>query len=120
MRTTYITVSLAYALLCLVPAAMKLSGNVKMRTAAEHFDIPWARYQLIGVLELAAAAAAAVGAFWRPAGLVAAIGMTVLLIGAVTFHRRAKDAAHEYAAALVFLAASAGYLALWLYTTPRT
>lgn len=118
MSTTYVTVSVVYALMCLVPAAMKLSGTQKMRIAAQHLDLPWPRYQLIGVLELAAAAAVAVGVWWRPAGVVAAIGMTALLICAVIFHRRAGDTVHEYAAALVFLAASVGYAAVWLIGTP--
>jgi uncharacterized membrane protein len=73
---------------------------------------PWSRYRLIGLAELGAAVAAIVGIFWRPAGVVAAIGMTVLLIGAVIFHRRAGDGPREYAAAGVFLAASVSY-ALW-------
>lgn len=117
MSKIYVAVSVVYALMCLVPAAMKLSGTQKMRIAAQHFDIPWPRYQLIGVLELAAAAAVAVGVWWHPAGVVAATGMTVLLIGAVIFHRRAGDTAVEYAAALVFLAASVGYVAVWLSGT---
>jgi uncharacterized membrane protein YphA (DoxX/SURF4 family) len=119
MRTAYLTVSAVYALLCLIPAAMKLSGTDKMRTAAQHFAIPWARYRLIGVLELAAAAAAVFGVFWPPAGLLAAVGMSVLLIGAVVFHRRAGDSIRDYAAALIFLAASAGYLAVWVSAAPQ-
>ena len=65
------------------------------------------------------AAPAVSGVSGRPAGVLAAIGMIVLLFGAVIFHRRAGDTAHEYAAALVFLATSTGCLAVWLCTTRR-
>lgn len=116
--TTYGAVSLVYAVMCLVPATLKLSGTAKMRAAAEHFAIPWSRYRLIGVLEVFAALGVVLGIFWRPAGLLAAIGMTVLLTGAVIMHRRAGDTVGEYAAALVFLAASVGYLAVWASVAP--
>jgi hypothetical protein len=53
-----------------------------------------------------------IGISWRPAGVIAAMGMTLLLIGAVFFHRRAGDKVRDYAAALVILAASLGYLAV--------
>lgn len=114
MEETYLAVSVSYALSCLVPAAMKLSGTAQMRTAAEHFGIAWSHYRLIGVLELGAAAAVLLGIPWRPAGLIGAAGMTLLMVGAVIFHRRAGDTAREYAAALVFLAASIGYVAVWV------
>jgi uncharacterized membrane protein YphA (DoxX/SURF4 family) len=119
MGTVFIAVSLAYALMCLVPAAMKLSGAEKMRMAAQHFGIPWPRYRLIGVVELAAAVAVIVGVFFAPAGVLAAVGMIALLIGAVIVHRRAGDTAGDYVAALVFLVASAAYLAVWVSLPPR-
>lgn len=109
-------VSLVYALMCLAPAVMKLSGTAKMRTAAQHFGIRWSQYRLIGVLELAAAAAVAVGVIWRPAGILAATGMTFLLIGAVIVHRRAGDTVRGYAPALVFLTVSVGCIAFWVVT----
>ena len=51
----FVTVSLLLAAACLVPAAAKLASHPKMRHAAAHVGIPWPRYQLIGVAELAAA-----------------------------------------------------------------
>jgi hypothetical protein len=50
----FVTVSLLLAAACLVPAAAKLLSHPKMRHAAAHFGIPWPRYQLIGLAELAA------------------------------------------------------------------
>ena len=53
----FVTISLLMTAVCLLPAAGKLLGQPKMRQSAEHFGIPWPRYRLIGVAELAAAAA---------------------------------------------------------------
>ena len=106
----FITLSLLLAAACLIPAAAKLASHPKMRHAATHFGIAWRRYRLIGVAELAAAIGVLTGLFWRPAGLLAAAGMTLLLIGALITHRRAHDNVREAIPALLALALSAGYL----------
>jgi hypothetical protein len=108
----FITVSLLLVVACLVPAAAKLAGHPKMRHAADHFGIAWRRYRLIGVAELAAAVGVLVGLVWRPAGLLAAAGMVVLLIGAVITHLRAHDNVREALPALLALAISGTYLAV--------
>ena len=54
-----------------------------MRQSAAHFRIPWSRYRLIGVAELAAAASVVIGLWWHPLGVAAAAGMALLLIGAL-------------------------------------
>ncbi|HEU4426435.1 MAG TPA: DoxX family protein [Pilimelia sp.] len=106
----FVTLSLLLVAVCLVPAAAKLAGHPKMRHAAAHFGIAWRRYRLIGVAELAAAVGVLVGFLWRPAGLLAAAGMTLLLIGAVVTHRRAHDNVREALPALLALAVSGTYL----------
>jgi hypothetical protein len=82
-----------------------MSGAVramlKMRHSAAHFGIPWPRYRLIGVAELAAAAGILIGLWWHPLGVAAAAGMALLLAGALITHRRAGDSAKEMASALV-------------------
>jgi uncharacterized membrane protein YphA (DoxX/SURF4 family) len=108
----FIALSLLLVVACLVPAAAKLAGHPKMRHAADHFGIAWRRYRLIGVAELAAAAGVLIGLFWRPAGLLAAAGMVVLLLGAVITHRRAHDSVREALPALLALAISGTYLAV--------
>ena len=72
----FVTISLLLAAACLLPAAGKLTGQPKMRKSAAHFGIPWPRYRLIGVAELAAAAGILIGLWWHPLGLAAAAGMT--------------------------------------------
>jgi hypothetical protein len=108
----FIVLSLLLVAVCLIPAAAKLAGHPKMRHAAQHFGIAWQRYRLIGVAELAAAAGVLVGLFWRPAGLLAAAGMVLLLIGALVSHRRAHDSVREALPAVLALVVSGTYLAV--------
>ena len=70
----FVTISLLLAAACLLPAAGKLAGLPKMRESAAHFGIPWPRYRLIGVAELAAAAGILAGLWWHPLGLAARPG----------------------------------------------
>ncbi|MBO3752197.1 DoxX family protein [Streptosporangiaceae bacterium NEAU-GS5] len=108
----FITLSLLLTAACLVPAAGKFAGHPKMRHTAAHFGIPWRRYRLIGVAELAAAAGVLIGLAWRPAGLLAAAGMILLLLGALVTHRRAHDDVREALPALLALAVAGTYLAV--------
>jgi uncharacterized membrane protein YphA (DoxX/SURF4 family) len=110
----FVTISLLMAALCLLPAAGKLTGQPKMRQSAAHFGIPWPRYRLIGVAELAATAGILIGLWWHPLGLAAAAGMALLLLGALITHRRAGDSAKEMAPALLALAVTIAYLAITL------
>jgi uncharacterized membrane protein YphA (DoxX/SURF4 family) len=109
-----VTISLLLAAACLLPAAAKLLGHPRMRQSAAHFGIPWPRYRLIGVAELTAAAGILIGLRWHPLGLTAATGMTLLLLGAMITHRRAKDGGKEMAPALLTLAITLAYLAIAL------
>jgi uncharacterized membrane protein YphA (DoxX/SURF4 family) len=110
----FVTISLLLATACLLPAAGKLLGHPRMRQSAEHFGILWPRYRLIGVAELAAAAGVLAGLWWHPLGIAAAVGMTLLLIGALITHRRAADSGKEMAPALLALAITIAYLAIAL------
>ncbi len=110
----FVTVSLLLAAACVLPAAGKLLDHPRMRQSAAHFGIPWPRYRLIGVAELAAAAGVLVGLWWHPLGVAAAAGMALLLLGAVITHRRAADSGKEMAPALLALAITIAYLAIAL------
>lgn len=107
-----LTVSLLLVACCVVPAAGKLRGHPKMRESAAKFGISWRRYQLIAVPELAAAAGILAGLSWRPAGLLAAAGVTLLLLGALVAHRRAHDRIPEMLPALVALTIAVAYQAI--------
>ena len=110
----FITISLLLAAACLLPAAGKLAGQSKMQQSAAHFGIPWSRYRLIGVAELAAAAGILIGLWWHPLGVAAAAGMAVLLVGALVTHRKAADNVKEMAPAWLGLVLTLAYLALAL------
>jgi uncharacterized membrane protein YphA (DoxX/SURF4 family) len=110
----FVTISLLLAAACLLPGAAKLTGQAKMRKSAAHFGIPWLRYRLIGVAELAAAAGIVAGLWWHPLGVAAAAGLALLLLGAVITHRRAADGGQEMAPALLALAITITYLAVAL------
>ena len=110
----FITISLLLIAACLLPAAGTLTGQAKMRESAAHFGIPWSRYRLIGVAELAAAAGILIGLWWHPLGIAAAAGMAVLLAGALITHRKAADRAKEMAPAWLGLALTLAYLAIAL------
>jgi DoxX-like family len=110
----FITLSLLLAATCLVAALGKLTSQPKMVASASHFGIPWERYRLIGVAELAAAAGVVVGLTWIWIGVAAAVGMVVVLLGALLVHRRAGDHLREAVPAVIGLGVCVGYLALAL------
>jgi hypothetical protein len=105
----FIALSLLLVAVCVLPAAAKLLGHPKMRRSAERFGIPWHRYRLIGVAELAAAGGVLIGLSWRPTGLAAAAGLTLLLLGALVSHRRAHDSVTDAAPAVFALAITIAY-----------
>jgi len=110
----FIALSVLVAAACFVPALAKLGSHPKMLASADHFGIPWSRYRLIGVAELAAGAGVIAGLSWVPIGIAAASGMAVLILGALTIHRRSGDRPQEAAPALFTLAISLTYLAVTL------
>lgn len=109
-----LAITLLLTAACLVPAAAKLLAHPRMQAAAAHFGIPWSRYRLVGLAELAAAAGLLLGLTVPALGVAAAVGMTVLLVIALVFHRRAEDSPREAMPALTALGLSLAYLAITL------
>jgi uncharacterized membrane protein YphA (DoxX/SURF4 family) len=112
--TVLITVTLLLAAACLAPAAGKLLAHPQMQASAAHFGIPWSRYRLIGVAELAAVAGILAGLAMPAVGVAAAVGMIMLLVGALVVHRQAGDNPKDAIPAFVALGLSAAYLILLL------
>jgi hypothetical protein len=110
----FIALSVVLAAACCLPAAAKLTGHPTMRASATHFGIPWARYRLIGVAELAAGAGVLGGLVWTSLGVISASGMALLLVGALATHRWIGDRLKEAAPAIVALGISVAYLAVAL------
>jgi 4-hydroxybenzoate polyprenyltransferase len=109
-----ITVTLLLAVACLAPAGGKLLAHPKMQASAVHFGIPWSRYRLIGVAELAAVAGILAGLVVPAIGVAAAVGMIVLLVGALVAHKKAGDNPKDAIPAFVALGLSAAYLVILL------
>jgi hypothetical protein len=107
----FLALSLLLALACIGPATAKLAGAPAVRESAVHFGIPWSRYRLISVPELAAAIGVLAGLQAHALGVAAACGMAILLIAALIAHRRARDSIVTAAPALAAFAITAGYLA---------
>jgi DoxX-like family len=105
-----VAVSLLLVVACLIPASAKLAGASAVRESAAHFGIPWHRYRLISVPELAAAAGVLAGLWLHPLGIAAATGMAVLIAAALVAHRRASDDIKTMAPALVAAVITAAYL----------
>jgi len=110
----FVALSILLAIACLVPAGAKLSAHPKMQESAQHFGIPWSRYRLIGVAELAAATGVLAGLWWHAIGVAAAAGVGALLIGALVTHRRAGDSGKAAAPALLTLVIAIAYLVIAL------
>ena len=110
----FLALSLLLALACMGPAAAKLAGAPAVRESAAHFGIPWSRYRLISVPELAAAIGVLAGLRHPALGVAGACGMVMLLIAALIAHRRARDSIATTAPALAAFAVTAGYLAIAL------
>ncbi|OYN96280.1 hypothetical protein CGZ96_13545 [Enemella evansiae] len=70
----------------------------------------------IGILEVLGAIGVIVGLFLQPLGILAAIGLVLMMIGAIIFHLRAKDSVKDSAGALVLLVFSGLVLSLQLIT----
>lgn len=110
----FVALSLLLALACIGPAAAKLAGAPAVRESSAHFGIPWNRYRLISVPELAAAIGVLAGLRVHAFGVAAACGMAILLIAALIAHRTAKDSIVTAAPALAAFVITAAYLAVAL------
>lgn len=70
----------------------------------------------IGALEVLGAVGVVVGLWLEPLGILAAIGLVLMMIGAVVWHLQAKDSVKNSLGALVLLGFSAVVLALQVAT----
>jgi DoxX-like family len=73
-------------------------------------------WQLVGLLELAAAAGLLVGLAVGPLGVAAAVGVALVMVGALAFHLRARIAGAALTPPLAVLAVACAAAALRLAT----
>ena|SRR5215475_5315298 len=91
MFVVTIVLSGLLALVFLATGGRKVPGGSAIAEEANHLGFSVRRYQVIGVLELAAVAGLLIGLAWAPLGIAAAAGLVLLMAGAAVVHRRAGD-----------------------------
>ncbi|MFD9740346.1 DoxX family protein [Umezawaea sp. NPDC059074] len=111
-----LVLSALLALVFLGAGFAKITKNPKMVEAATSHGFTVGQYQLIGAAEVAGAAGLAIGLWWAPLGIAAAVGLTLLMIGAVITHVRFKEAFALVAPSLVLAVLSAAALVLRITT----
>jgi hypothetical protein len=61
------------------------------------------QWRVVGLLELAGVVGVLAGLAWAPMGVAAAVGLALLVLGAIIFHVRADDSAADMAPAVIGL-----------------
>lgn len=102
-----IVVSVLLAPPFLISGGLKVAGAKPSLQIRDELHVAAGLWVLIGVLELAGAAGLLVG-LWVPAiGVAAAVGLALLMAGAIGAHLRASDARNVGPAALLLVLAVA-------------
>ncbi|GLY26416.1 DoxX family protein [Micromonospora sp. NBRC 101691] len=91
MRIPIITLTVILASVLIAVALPKLLGQLEMRNRMARIGVSAGLTRTIGILEIAGIAGLLLGLLWWPIGVAAAVGLTLLLIGAAVYHIRAKD-----------------------------
>ncbi|POX58161.1 hypothetical protein C3492_39470 [Streptomyces sp. Ru62] len=91
MYIAAVVLSVLLALFSLAAGAPKaqLKGDVPNGLVAKGLSAGLVRF--IGLAEAAAAVGLVVGIWWQPLGIAAAVGMAVLLLGAIGYHVKWGD-----------------------------
>jgi hypothetical protein len=82
---------------------IKVVGLRQSLAIRDHLGVKPVQWRLIGLLELAGVAGVLVGLAWPPIGVAAAIGLALLVLGAIVFHVRASDSVADAAPAVIGL-----------------
>jgi hypothetical protein len=111
-----IVLSVLLAVAFLGAGGAKLAGAQQMRDAAQHVGFSFRSYQGIGALEAAGGVGLLIGLAWAPLAIAAAAGLTILMIGAVAVHLRAKDSVAQFGPAALLAVLAAVTLVLRIVT----
>ena len=82
---------------------IKLVGVRQSLEIRDHLNVKPTQWRVIGLLELAGVVGVLAGLAWPPIGVAAAVGLALLLLGAIIFHVRAADKAADIAPAVIGL-----------------
>ena len=80
---------------------IKVVGLRQSLAIRDHLGVKPGQWRLVGLLELAGVAGVLVGLVWPPIGVAAAIGLALLVLGAIVFHVRASDSVADTAPAVI-------------------
>jgi hypothetical protein len=98
-----VVVTALLALLMGFAGTIKLVGVTQSLEIRDHLGVNPMQWRVIGALELAGVAGILAGLSWAPIGIAAAVGLALLLLGAIGFHVRASDSASDSAPAVIGL-----------------
>jgi hypothetical protein len=93
----------------LLAALMGFAGSIKLLglkqslAIRDHLGVKPAQWRAIGALEFAGVAGILAGLHWWPIGVAAAVGLALLLLGAIGFHVRAADSVADTAPSVIGL-----------------
>jgi uncharacterized membrane protein YphA (DoxX/SURF4 family) len=90
------------------------TGDPMQRTSAETLRLPYERFRLVAIPEAAAAVGLVIGIFVRPLAAAAAIGLTLLMLGAAIMRLRVHDEPKNWITDLVIALFAAATAALQL------
>lgn len=106
----------------LLGLAFLMAGSAKLRRAEpvtgtlSGLGVSRGLQKVIGALEVLGGIGVVVGLWLEPLGILAAVGLVLMMVGALIWHAKAKDTVKNSAGALVLLALSGVVLALQAVT----
>lgn len=103
MMTAEVIVTSLLAALFGFAGLIKIAGLRQSLAIRDHLGVKPVQWRLIGLLELAGVTGVLVGLVWPPIGVAAAIGLALLVLGAIVFHVRASDSVADMAPAVIGL-----------------
>nr|WP_272956565.1 DoxX family protein [Kribbella solani] len=96
--------AIVVGVLFVVTGGVKVLGLRQSLAVRDHLGIAPPLWRLIGVLELAGAAGVLIGLKITALGVLAAIGLTLLMLGAIASRAKVRDSALLITADVVVLA----------------
>jgi DoxX-like family len=103
MMTAEVIVTALLVALFSFSSLIKLFGARQSLAIRDHLGVQPVQWRMVGLLELAGVAGVLVGLVWPPIGVAAAIGLALLVLGAIVFHVRASDSVADTAPAVIGL-----------------
>ncbi|GAA1560493.1 hypothetical protein GCM10009804_16590 [Kribbella hippodromi] len=99
-----VVLAIVVGVLFIVTGGVKVLGVRQSLAVRDHLGMAPQLWRLIGLLELAGAAGVLIGLKLTVLGVLAAIGLTLLMLGAIASRVKVRDSALMIAADVVVLA----------------